>query len=54
VERLWAANDKAHKLLNWQPQYGGASGFRRGLVETVAWFKQPSRLAAYKSDLYNL
>jgi dTDP-glucose 4,6-dehydratase len=54
VERLWAANGKARKLLHWQPHYGGAEGFRRGLVETVAWFNQPSQLAAYKSELYNL
>lgn len=54
VERLWASNDKARELLGWQPQYGGLEGFRRGLVETVAWFSRPSHLASYKSDLYNL
>jgi NAD dependent epimerase/dehydratase len=54
VERLWASNDKAHKLLGWQPQYGGLEGFRRGLSETVAWFRQPGNLAAYKADIYNL
>jgi dTDP-glucose 4,6-dehydratase len=54
VERLWAANDKARELLGWQPQYGGLEGFRRGLAETAAWFSQPSHLASYKSDRYNL
>jgi dTDP-glucose 4,6-dehydratase len=54
VERLWASNDKARQLLNWQPQYGSLAGFRRGLAETVAWFSKPSHLAAYKSDIYNL
>ena len=54
VERLWASNGKARELLGWQPQYGGLEGFRRGLAETVAWFSQPSHLASYKSDLYNL
>ena len=54
VERLWAANAKAHALLGWQPQYGGLEGFRRGLAETVAWFSDPAHLAAYKSDIYNL
>lgn len=54
VERLWAANDKARELLGWQPQYGGLDGFRRGLTETVAWFSEPSHLAPYKSDIYNL
>jgi dTDP-glucose 4,6-dehydratase len=54
VERLWASNDKARELLGWQPQYGGLEGFRRGMAETVAWFKDPSNLAAYKSNIYNL
>jgi len=54
VERLWASNDKARELLGWQPQYGGLDGFRRGLAETVAWFDNPSHLAPYKSDIYNL
>ncbi|MDX8409986.1 MAG: NAD-dependent 4,6-dehydratase LegB [Mariprofundales bacterium] len=54
VERLWACTDKARELLGWQPQYGGREGFRRGLIETVAWFSKPSNLASYKSDLYNL
>jgi dTDP-glucose 4,6-dehydratase len=54
VERLWAANDKARELLNWQPQYGGPAGFRRGLAETVAWYSKPAHLALYKSDTYAL
>jgi len=54
VERLWASNQKALSLLGWQPQYGGGDGFRRGISETVAWFKDPANLASYKSNLYNL
>ena len=54
VERLWASNVKARELLGWEPQYGGLDGFRRGLIETIMWFKQPSHLAAYKSGIYNL
>jgi dTDP-glucose 4,6-dehydratase len=54
VERLWASNVKARDLLGWTPQYGGLDGFRRGLIETVTWFRQPSHLAAYKSGIYNL
>ena len=54
VERLWASNVKARELLGWKPQYGGLDGFRRGLIETIMWFKQPSHLAAYKSGIYNL
>jgi NAD dependent epimerase/dehydratase len=39
VERLWADNAKAKKLLGWSPKYSGRDGFRRGLSETVAWFQ---------------
>lgn len=54
VERLWAANEKARLLLDWQPHYGGLDGFRRGLADTIAWFQDPVNLAAYKADIYNL
>lgn len=54
VERLWASNAKAGELLAWQPKYGEPEGFRRGLVETVAWFRNPANLASYKSEIYNL
>ena len=54
VERLWAANDKARELLGWQPKHGSLEGFRRGLSKTVAWFVEPSHMALYKSDIYNL
>lgn len=54
VERLWADNRKAHALLDWQPQYGGLDGFRRGLAETAAWFGESAHLANYKTDIYNL
>jgi NAD dependent epimerase/dehydratase len=54
VDRLWAANEKAARLLDWQPGYGGVEGFRRGIAETVAWFREPANLAAYKAEIYNL
>ncbi len=54
VERLWASNAKAQRLLDWQPHYGGQDGFKRGLAETINWFQKPDNLARYKSDLYNL
>lgn len=54
VERLWASNEKAGKLLNWQPEYGGLEGFKRGLAETADWFKQADNLRGYKAGLYNL
>jgi dTDP-glucose 4,6-dehydratase len=54
VERLWADNSKARKLLDWQPEFGGLDGFRRGLVATVEWFKEPANLRSYRSDIYTL
>ncbi len=54
VERLWAANGKARNLLAWNPKYGGLEGFRRGLAETVAWFRDPAHLRLYKPDVYNI
>ena len=40
VERLWADNRKAKELLGWSPAYGGIEGLRRGLGETIAWFRR--------------
>mgnify|MGYP001436627004 CR=1 FL=1 len=54
VERLWADNTKAKRLLNWEPLYAGKEGLRRGLEETVAWFTEPKNLERYKIDLYNI
>ncbi len=54
VERLWASNDKARELLDWQPQYSGIEGFRRGLAETVDWFNRSENLNRYKVNIYNV
>jgi NAD dependent epimerase/dehydratase len=54
VARLWASNTKARELIGWQPKYSGREGFMRGLAETVAWFREPFRLAAYKAEIYNM
>ena len=54
VERLWADNVKAKKLLGWQPSYGGREGFKQGLIETVEWFSNSNNLRRYKSDIYNI
>lgn len=54
VERLWGDNNKAKKLLGWKPKYADLDGFKRGLIETVKWFKDPRNLTNYKSALYNI
>lgn len=52
VERLWADNARAAELMQWQPQYGGRDGFKRGIEETVAWFAKPANLAGYRPGRY--
>ncbi len=54
VERLWASNEKAKRLLNWTPDYGGRDGLKKGLRETADWFLNPDNLLRYKADDYNL
>ncbi len=54
VERLWADNRKARKLLDWAPEYGGRDGFKRALAETAEWFTDPANLARYKHGIYNI
>ena len=54
VERLWACNQKAKKILDWAPVYGGREGFIKGLEETIAWFADTNNLKSYKSNIYNI
>lgn len=54
VERLWADNAKAARLLGWTPQYAGLDGFRRGLGETIDWFKRRGAPAADKALSYTI
>lgn len=54
VERLWACTDKAARLLNWRPAFGGRDGFVRGLAATIPWFQDPVNLALYRPDHYAL
>jgi dTDP-glucose 4,6-dehydratase len=53
VDRLWASNAKAARLFGWTPEYAGRDGLRRGLSETIEWFRDPANLRAYKADVYN-
>jgi dTDP-glucose 4,6-dehydratase len=54
VERLWADNSKAKRLLGWEPQYGGLEGLKKGLIETVRWFSDPDNIKKYKVGIYNI
>lgn len=54
VERLWASNKKAKQLFGWQPAYGNREGLKRGLAETVEWFRNSGNLIMYKAERYNI
>lgn len=54
VERLFAGTEKAQRLMDWKAQYGGLDGFKRGLIETIEWFKDPANLAMYKWQRYSI
>lgn len=50
VERLWADNTKAKRLLGWSPKYT----LEEGLKETINWFSNPNNLRFYKPNIYNV
>ena len=54
VERLWASNQKAKKLLDWEPNFQGLDGLKQGLTQTISWFTKPENLAAYKTGHYTI
>jgi dTDP-glucose 4,6-dehydratase len=54
VERLWADNRKAKKLLNWEPSYAGLDGLKRGLESTIHWFVNPDNTRDYKVGHYTI
>lgn len=54
VDRLFASNLKAKKILKWKPKYEGYKGFEKGLVETIRWFKDKKNSRFYKSTSYNV
>jgi NAD dependent epimerase/dehydratase len=54
VDRLWASNEKAKKLIGWSPLYGQKEGFKKGLSETIEWYLNPDNLKLYKTDIYNI
>ncbi len=53
VERLFASNQKAKKLMNWEPEFSGLEGFKKGLIKTIEWFSNEDNLKYYKQDIYN-
>lgn len=54
VERLFACTKKMKSLTNWQPQYTGVEGFRKGIEETMRWFSMPENRISYRPDQYSI
>ena len=50
VFRLWCDNTKIHSLTGFKPKYS----IRQGLEKTIEWFRNPTNLSKYKSDIYNV
>lgn len=50
VTRLYGSNEKLLRLTNWKQKFG----IETGVKKTIEWFMQPTNLAKYKSDLYNI
>ena len=54
VNRLYGDNTLIKKLTNWQPEYEGLIGFKRGLSKTIDWFSNENNLLNYKNEKYNI
>ena len=54
VERLFGDNSLLKELTNWEPKYGGLSGFENGLKITIDWFSDPSNLSSYNKNSYQI
>lgn len=50
VFRLKGDNTLMTTLTHWRPQHE----LEAGLIETIAWFRQPANMARYKAQLYNI
>lgn len=50
VFRLWCDNKKIIELTGFQPAYD----LKKGLSETIEWFKKKENLSKYKSTIYNV
>ena len=50
VKRLKADNGKIEKLTGYKPKVS----FREGLTKTYKWFKDPTNIKKYNSEIYNI
>ena len=54
VERLWADNSKAKKIISWSPDYSKVDGLERGLLKTIEWFSKDQNIQRYRPDQYSI
>ncbi|MBI96450.1 NAD-dependent dehydratase [bacterium] len=54
VNRLLGDNTLIRKLTDWEPKYSGIDGLRKGISETVDWFKDKNNISRYKPHLYQI
>ena len=50
VFRLFGSNEKLKKETGWRQNYS----LKRGLAETIEWFRNKENLRGYKADIYNI
>ncbi len=50
VNRLYGSNKKILSISEWNPKYQGLEGFKKGLIETIEWFKDLKNLEHYGSE----
>lgn len=53
VNRLFANNKKAKKILNWSPKLSKKSDFENSLKKTVEWFSNEENINQYKINIFN-
>ena len=53
VNRLFANNKKAKKILNWSPKLSKKSDFENSLKKTVEWFSNEKNINQYKINIFN-
>ncbi len=54
VERLFGDNSLIKSLTNWEPNYSGKEGFKRGLKITADWFMNQNNLLLYRANKYEI
>ena len=54
VERLYGDNTLIKKITNWNPEFAGLEGFKKGLKLTIDWFNYSDNLRFYRPNKYNV